>query len=252
MKYRTSPIWAETKEEFQARVNKCNSIADILRSFSFVAGAANYKTVYARVKEDNIDISHIKIGPRANAGRPFLAARKNVTEYLYNGSTIDSKSLKKKIFRDNILEKKCSECGVGPFWCNKPLTLQLHHINGDSYDNRLENLCILCPNCHTQTDTFVGRHRSKKVFACVCGAKIHRKSKMCHSCANSINACQQKPKANIAKEDLAKLVWEKPTSQIANDLGISDTTVKKYCKRFGISKPPRGYWQKVAFGKISQ
>ena len=46
-------------------------------------------------------------------------------------------------------------------WNGKPLTLQLHHINGNNRDNRLENLTFLCPNCHSQTDNFSGKNTEK-------------------------------------------------------------------------------------------
>jgi hypothetical protein len=51
-------------------------------------------------------------------------------------------------------------------------------------------------------------------------------------------------KFNVSKEDLEKLVWEIPTSKIAKQFGVSDNAISKRCKKFGISKPPRGYWQK--------
>lgn len=53
-----------------------------------------------------------------------------------------------------------------------------------------------------------------------------------------------------SKEDLAILVWEKPTAQIAKDFGVSDKAVEKWCKSYGIEKPPRGYWIKKAHGKL--
>jgi len=55
-----------------------------------------------------------------------------------------------------LLEYKCSICGINT-WLNKPLTLQLDHINGDNRDNRIEILRLLCPNCHSQTDNFCGK-----------------------------------------------------------------------------------------------
>lgn len=61
---------------------------------------------------------------------------------------------------------KCESCGVGNTYNNKPLTLQLDHKNGNSDDNSLTNLQILCPNCHTQTDTYGSKgngNRYKKV-----------------------------------------------------------------------------------------
>ena len=62
------------------------------------------------------------------------------------------KSLKK--YLKETREEKCSECSLGPEWNKKPLTLQLDHIDGDSDNNFPDNLRLLCPNCHTQTETF--------------------------------------------------------------------------------------------------
>ncbi|MGB2240169.1 MAG: HNH endonuclease [Pseudomonadales bacterium] len=53
----------------------------------------------------------------------------------------------------------CSSCGIGDEWNGKPITLQLDHINGVNNDHRLDNLRMLCPNCHSQTDTWCGRNK---------------------------------------------------------------------------------------------
>jgi hypothetical protein len=50
-------------------------------------------------------------------------------------------------------------------------------------------------------------------------------------------------------EALQKLIWEKPTSQVAKDLGVSDKAVEKHCKKLGLKKPPRGYWAKIQAGE---
>lgn len=68
------------------------------------------------------------------------------------------------IRRNKVIERdgdRCSLCGLLPVWNNKPLTLQVDHINGVNNDHRIENLRLLCPNCHTQTDTFGARNIRK-------------------------------------------------------------------------------------------
>jgi hypothetical protein len=55
-----------------------------------------------------------------------------------------------------LKEERCEICGIGT-WCGRPLAMALHHRNGDGLDNRLENLQLLCPNCHSQTENFSGR-----------------------------------------------------------------------------------------------
>jgi len=57
----------------------------------------------------------------------------------------------------------CSECGISSTWNNKPLRLQVDHINGECYDNRPSNLRLLCPNCHSQTETFTSKQSLARV-----------------------------------------------------------------------------------------
>jgi hypothetical protein len=60
-----------------------------------------------------------------------------------------------------FLKEQC-ECGVGKFWQGRPITLQIDHTNGIDGDHRIENLRFMCPNCHSQTETFCGRNRGTK------------------------------------------------------------------------------------------
>ncbi len=77
---------------------------------------------------------------------------------LVENSSYKSSGLKKRLVREGVLEDLCKSCGLGPVWNGRPITLQLDHRNGVSNDHRLENLRILCPNCHSQTDTWTGRN----------------------------------------------------------------------------------------------
>ena len=67
--------------------------------------------------------------------------------------------LKLRLWEEQFFEKECEHCGVTDIWEGKSLVLQLDHINGINNDHRLENLRILCPNCHSQTDTWCGRNK---------------------------------------------------------------------------------------------
>lgn len=65
--------------------------------------------------------------------------------------------IRARILRAGLKEERCERCGRDE-WLDEPLRVTLHHVNGDPYDNRLENLKFLCPNCHSQTSNFSGRN----------------------------------------------------------------------------------------------
>lgn len=83
--------------------------------------------------------------------QPFDEILVENSAYLWNAS------LKKRLLKAGLLEYKCYHCGIVD-WLGGKLSLQLEHKNGDHTDNRIENLCLLCPNCHSQTDTFAGKN----------------------------------------------------------------------------------------------
>src|SRR3990167_1240859 len=61
--------------------------------------------------------------------------------------------------KEDLLKNICSECNNQGYWNDKTLILQIDHINGIRDDHRLENLRMLCPNCHSQTETYCGRSK---------------------------------------------------------------------------------------------
>lgn len=66
-------------------------------------------------------------------------------------------SIKRRLLELGLLHECCSRCGIKQ-WRGKPLSIHIDHINGVKDDWRLENLRMLCPNCHSQTPTFSGRN----------------------------------------------------------------------------------------------
>jgi hypothetical protein len=69
-------------------------------------------------------------------------------------------NVKLRLIAAGLKENRCEECGLTE-WLGRPLAMALHHVNGDGRDNRLENLRLLCPNCHSQTENFSGRGRKR-------------------------------------------------------------------------------------------
>jgi 5-methylcytosine-specific restriction endonuclease McrA len=72
-------------------------------------------------------------------------------------SPYKSSKLKDRLIAAGYKDARCEACGLAE-WKGKPIPLELHHLNGDSTDNRIENIRILCPNCHAQTPTYRGKN----------------------------------------------------------------------------------------------
>ena len=77
--------------------------------------------------------------------------------------------VKARLLVEGLKEPRCECCGLTE-WLNRAIALELHHINGDGLDNRLENLLLLCPNCHSQTDTWGGRNKARRCRLAASGA----------------------------------------------------------------------------------
>lgn len=81
---------------------------------------------------------------------------------LTENSTYTTQIVKRRILQENVLEYKCTKCPNNGTHNNKPLTLQLHHKDGNNKNHLLANLEFLCPNCHSQTDTYAGKGNLKR------------------------------------------------------------------------------------------
>ena len=90
-------------------------------------------------------------------GKPLLS----LDEILVKNSTYQSYKLKKRLFKEGLRPKYCEECKWAKITKDGYLPLELDHINGDRHDNRLKNLRILCPNCHSLKPTQRGRNIGK-------------------------------------------------------------------------------------------
>jgi len=97
------------------------------------------------------------LGVKVRIGTTDLKSRL-VSDSPYKGS---ASRLLKSLLKASLKQEICEICGQSDEWQGKKLKLQLHHKNGDNQDNRLENLQIICPNCHTQTDNYAGRATKK-------------------------------------------------------------------------------------------
>lgn len=144
-----------TRQEFERAVANETSIAGVLRELGLTPAGGNYTTVNHFVDEYDLDTSHWK-GQGWSAGRKFQPKRQ-LSEYLVKGRRCQYNRLRKRLVSEGVKERRCEWCGLDT-WNDKPIPLELDHIDGDRYNNLLENLRILCPNCHAQTDTYRGKN----------------------------------------------------------------------------------------------
>jgi Zn finger protein HypA/HybF involved in hydrogenase expression len=282
-----------TDEELIEAVKTSYSIAQVLRKLKLDVSGANYRLIPMTIKSLNLDTSHFLGRAHLKDKTHNWSSAKPLKEILKENSHYQSSHLRIRLIRENYFKEECSSCLLTN-WCGEKIPLQLDHIDGDSTNNKLENLRILCPTCHTLTPTFAGKNigktkynhistlntpiereiidrsstkekiiREKKIYKCErCTITLETTNKYCKDCfpimqfeinKRTVLTRQQKmieqglPITKIswpAPDIIKELIWKKPTVQIANELGVSDKAVEKYCKKHNISKPPRGYWMK--------
>lgn len=96
----------------------------------------------------------------------------------------------------------------------------------------------------------VQKNKLAPVFCPSCGVEIAHESKLCKKCT-SVERAKSGDYRNFnwpSKEELTKLIWEMPTTRIAEKFGVSDSAINRVCKRYSITKPPQGYWSKINSG----
>jgi len=147
-----------TIEQFKLAVLASRSIRQVLNKLGLKPAGGNYSTFHKLVAKNNIDISHLK-KQGWNKGMLF-GPKRPIKDYLSNKHGIQSNALKKRLIREGIFQHKCSTC-KGTEWLGNPIPIELDHINGNSSDNSLDNLRILCPNCHALTPTYRGKNKSR-------------------------------------------------------------------------------------------
>lgn len=135
------------------------SYAKTLKRLNIPVSGSNYSMLKQKIKEYGIDTSHMTHQGH-NLGKKIRSDR-NLDSILVENSTYTSTHhLKNRLLSLDMLERRCYNCGITE-WMGKKAPLQLDHINGIRSDNRIENLRILCPNCHAQTDTWTGKNKPK-------------------------------------------------------------------------------------------
>jgi len=147
-----------TEEKLRVAIKNSISIAEVLKQMEMSVTTANYRSFHKAVKTYNLDTKHF-LGQAHLKGESHAHLIKSLKTILVENSDYLSIAwLKKRLLDKQLLVYKCYECGLNT-WQDKAISLQLDHINGVHNDHRIENLRLLCPNCHSQTPNFAGRNK---------------------------------------------------------------------------------------------
>jgi len=136
-------------------IKSSNSLYEVCKKLNKKPTNTNYKKLRNISKKYNVDISKMEKNKHQKR-KPYT-----VDEVLCVDSKVNSYKVRNLLLKKGSKEYRCESCKRTK-WKGKDIPLQLHHINGINTDNRLENLMLLCPNCHALTDSYCGKNKAKK------------------------------------------------------------------------------------------
>ena len=213
---RKSRLEALSRDEFLDIVTKNGTMSDILKAVGLsIKGTGNYSTLKKMLKKHGIDrdlLSRNASKRRSDFWKTFRT-KKPLKDVMTIDSSYNRNHLKVRLLEDGLLREVCYICGQKSVWNGKKLVLQLDHINGVYNDNRLENLRLVCPNCHSQTESFSGK----------CFKKIKKRNG-----GKIPRPWSRKVKNRPSRKDLIELVKQTNYSSVGRIYGVSGNAVKKW------------------------
>jgi 5-methylcytosine-specific restriction endonuclease McrA len=207
--------WTETELIEAVKSSEC--MADVCRNLNISIRGRNYDTIRNWIGKLKIDTSHFK---DINDLKKSRSANKDTLTDEEFFTTQPRKSIQVKKRLKQYKKYECEECKISDVWNSKPLVLQLDHINGNSNDNRIENLRFLCPNCHTQTETYAGKSSRvvKKETKNLEWRKAPRPEK--------------RKVVWPSKEELSELLKNNSFVNVGKMYKVSDNAVRKWAKKY--------------------
>ena len=238
------------KENLIEIVKNSYSISDVARGLGLKPMGSNFNTIRKYIDLYELDTNHFT-GQSWNKGICYSekTAKVPLNEILKDNTNFKADVLKKRLVAEGIKDYRCEKCGCNDTWQGEPITLELHHINGNHYDNRLENLQILCPNCHSQTNKYKNRgvkknipENFKKQYIKVCPTcgkefKANKESNVFCSreCYNTYLSKHKNNNDNINKENLiSAMELYNNMTHLGKHFNVSKTTIKRKLEEYDL------------------
>lgn len=152
-------------EEIKTLIKEVKSCRELCKRLNINHSGGSTTRLKNKIIEAGIDISHWT-GQKWSKGSSSIddarVRTKPADKIFTENSNASASYVRKLILKHNLIEYICQSCNNEGYWNNEKLNLQLDHINGIREDQRLENLRWLCPNCHSQTETYCSKNSNKK------------------------------------------------------------------------------------------
>jgi HNH endonuclease len=146
-----------TDEQLRCAVAENCSVRSVIRALGLRPCGGNYATIHRRIAELRLPTTHwlgqAHLRGKSHSYRP----RRSLQDVLREGTRYQSFRLKKRLIEAGLMDAVCAGCGLTE-WLGRPIPLELDHVDGNTENNRLENLRLICPNCHAFTPTYRGRN----------------------------------------------------------------------------------------------
>ena len=225
-----------SKEALEKAVESSKCISDVMFLISGKRrGGAVFDHIKRKIKEYEIDTSHF-LGKAAYAGpnQNGKCKKKLPEEILVDGyeSRAPSHLLRRALIESGI-KYICFECGIDPIWNSKELVLQIHHMDGNWSNCKKENMVFLCPNCHTQTESYCNYESGNRCANCK--KKISFKSKWCLKCSGLFRKRDKKVENRPNLETLLNETEEFGYVKTGKKYGVSDNAVRNWIKNYQMS-----------------
>ena len=151
-----------TDAQLASAVATSTTVAGVLRSLGYTPSGGMHRYIVGLIRQNGLSTDHfVGRGWSRGTSRPRPAPTP-LEHVLTRESTVRGSRLLRRLIANGLKDACCESCR-NDGWLGQPMPLELHHINGDHTDNRLENLAALCPNCHALTSTYAGRNRGRVV-----------------------------------------------------------------------------------------